>query len=162
MTERAPGAAGALVVGLGNRLRGDDAAGLEAVRLLGRGAPAAVLEHEGEPLGLIELWEGARLVVVVDAVSSGGPAGSLHRVDAADAPLPARLRSPAAHAFGLADTIELARVLGRLPPALLVMGVEGACFDTGAGLSPEVSRALPALVAAVLAELGRPSAAVPG
>ena len=54
-----------VVVGVGNSLRGDDAAGLEVVRALrerltrGRARVARPREHEGETLGLLELWEGA-------------------------------------------------------------------------------------------------------
>ena len=46
------------------------------------------------------------------------------------------------HAFGAAEAIELARVLGRLPRRLIVVGIEGARFDAGVGLSPEVAAAV--------------------
>ena len=46
------------------------------------------------------------------------------------------------HALGVAEAIELGRALGRLPRRLLVFGIEGGSFDAGAGLSPEVERAV--------------------
>jgi hydrogenase maturation protease len=42
--------------------------------------------------------------------------------------------------------IELAEALGRLPERLVVVGVEGECFDHGEPLSPSVAEAVPAAV----------------
>ena len=147
-----------LVIGLGNALRHDDAAGLEVARLVRArvdAAVATVLEHEGEPLGLIERWRGATAAIVVDATRSGAPAGSITRIDAASAPMPHEAAgSPSSHAVGLAEAIELARELGRLPPRMVVYGVEGARFDAGSGLSEAVRAAVEGLVEAVAGEVG--------
>lgn len=141
-----------LVVGVGNTLRGDDAAGpLVARRLADAGVRA--VPFAGEPVGLLDLWAGARAVVLVDAVRSGGEPGTLHRWDASAAPLPAALGgSTSTHAVGLGDAVELARALDRLPGRLVVLGVEGSCFDTGAALSPAVAAALEPLAAAAREE----------
>ena len=52
-----------VVIGVGNEMRGDDAAGILAARLL-RGqldpGAAVVLEQPGEALGLLDQWEGFR------------------------------------------------------------------------------------------------------
>jgi len=157
-----------VVIGVGNALRQDDGAGLEvARRLRGRAdaaetgvgaalampAELAVLEYEGEPLGLLELWEGARGAVLVDAIRSGAAPGTIHRVDASREPIPAPLRgSSSTHAVGVGDAIELARALGRLPARVVVYGVEGACFDAGSGLSGEVEGVVDSLAEAVLRE----------
>ncbi|HTW41946.1 MAG TPA: hydrogenase maturation protease, partial [Solirubrobacteraceae bacterium] len=105
-------AAPVLVIGLGNALRHDDAAGLEVARLVRAQVDAAaitVLEHEGEPLGLIEHWSAAAAVLLVDATRSGAPLGSITRIDAAAGPMPAEPGgSPSTHAVGLAQAIELA------------------------------------------------------
>ena len=153
-----------MVIGVGNTLRHDDAAGLEVARLVRALVdPAAVLvmEHEGEPLGLIERWRGARAVVLVDAIHrpgregarAGGPPGATLRLDASLAPLDPRIRSSSStHAVGVGEVIELARALGRLPPRVVLYGVEGARFDAGSGLSEPVSEAIPALADAVAGE----------
>lgn len=127
-------AARRLFIGIGNPLRGDDAAGLLAARALrARGADGIeVRELEGEPVDLIEAWEGAEAVVVADAVASGGEPGSLHRVDAVAGRLPAALAGPSTHALGLAEAVELGRALGRLPRRLVVYGIEAARFEAGA------------------------------
>ena len=66
---------------------------------------------------LMDAWEGAETVWLVDAVSSGAQAGAVHRVDASEEELPARLFRASTHHFGLAEAVELARALGRLPRA---------------------------------------------
>jgi hydrogenase maturation protease len=57
------------------------------------------------------------------------------------------------HAFGVAEAIELARVLHQLPPVLVIYGVEGATFELGADLSEQVAAAVPQVVAQVRQEL---------
>jgi len=162
VAEAAHGRAPVVVIGVGNALGHDDAAGLEVVRRLRTPAntpqPAArteiaTLEHEGEPLALLDLWEGAEAVVVVDAIRSGAAPGTIHRVDASSEPLPVRLRgSSSTHAVGVGEAIELARALRRLPARVLVYGVEGLRFDAGSGLSEQVQAIVGSLAEAVLRE----------
>jgi hydrogenase maturation protease len=145
-----------VVIGVGNALRGDDGAGLEVVRSLASRARALAIEvreQEGEALGLLEQWDGAAAAVLVDAIHSGAPAGTIHRVDASAEAIPARLESSSStHAVGVGEAVELARALGRLPPATILYGIEGARFDTGSPISAEVQAVIPALAEAVLAQ----------
>ncbi len=150
-----------LLIGLGNDLRGDDAAGLlvarEARRLLQEaGADGVeVLELGGEPVDLLNAWEGAELVVLADAVASGAAPGAVHRFDAAAAALPASFAGASTHALGLAEAIELGRVpAAACPPRLVVLGVEGEGFETGAEPGAAVRAAIPAAAARALAESG--------
>ncbi|MGA2319169.1 MAG: hydrogenase maturation protease [Solirubrobacteraceae bacterium] len=145
-----------VVIGVGNALRYDDAAGLHiarGLRMRVKDARIAVREHEGEALALLEIWEGAEATVLADAISSGAPAGTIHRLDASRTPLPTSLRSSSStHAVSLGDAIELARAMGRLPARVVVFGIEGSRFDAGSGLSREVVAVLGRLSEAVLAE----------
>ena len=72
------------VIGVGNRWRSDDGAGLEVAARLRGSLPAGVevLEREGEPTALIGAWADADAVWLADAVRSGAAAGTLHRLDA--------------------------------------------------------------------------------
>jgi hydrogenase maturation protease len=145
-----------VVIGVGNALRGDDAVGLEVVRRISARAAAvgiAVCEQEGEALGVLAQWEHAAAVVLVDAIHSGAPAGNVHRVDASHAAIPARLGSSSStHAIGVAEAVELARAIGRLPAQVILYGIEGAVFDTGATLSAQVRAAIEETAEAVLEE----------
>jgi len=143
------------VIGVGNRWRRDDAAGLEVARLLHGTLPdgVEVLEREGEPSSLVDAWEGADAVWVVDAVASDARPGTTHRLDASSTPLPAELFRASTHHLGVPEAVELARALGRLPARTVVFGVEGASFDAGADLTPEVASAVERVVEAVREEV---------
>jgi hydrogenase maturation protease len=144
-----------LVVGIGNELRADDGAGLEVVRALAADElPAGVRLRElrGEALDLIELWTGADSAIVIDSVCSGVRPGVLHRLDASSHPLPAQLAQTSSHAVSLSGTIELARSLNRLPPVVVVFGIEGSQFGLGAPLSEGVRQAIPVATRAVVRE----------
>ena len=142
-------------MGIGNAWRNDDAAGLAVARLLQGTLPEGVevLEREGEPSGLIDSWEGADAVWLVDAVSSGAEPGTVHRHDASEVELPAALFDTSTHHMGLAEAVELARALGRLPETAIVYGIEGGSFDTGETLSPEVEAAATRVAEAVREEV---------
>ena len=87
------------------------------------------------------LAEGAEVLWLVDAVSSGSAAGTVLRIDAAEQELPTELFRASTHHLGLAEAVELARALGRLPARTVFYGIEGASFDAGEGLSAEVAAA---------------------
>lgn len=149
-----------LVIGVGNELRRDDAAGLEVVRRARALSPdadaIAFREHEGETLGLLEAWEGADAVVLADVIHGEEPLGVVHRFDASSRPLPARLEgSSSTHAVGVAEAIELGRTLGRLPGRVVVYGITGRCFEAGTGISPGLLDQLDPLARRVLAEARR-------
>jgi hydrogenase maturation protease len=145
----------AAVVCVGNRLRGDDAVGLEVARHLRGTLPegVAVTEREGEPTALIDTWEGADALWVVDAVSSGSDAGTVHRIDAGERPLPPDPFRASTHHMSLAETVELARALGRLPARTVVYGIEGGSFGIGEELTPAVAAAAAAVADAVREEV---------
>jgi hydrogenase maturation protease len=151
-----------IVIGVGNRYRGDDAAGPEVARSLAERAPELdAVEHELEPSGLIELWTGRDLAIVADATRPAGEPGRVHRLEIGAEPIPARVPATVStHALDLAEAIELARSLDRLPDRLVVYAVEGASFETGAPLTPEVEAAVKSVVTAVLDEAGDTGQAV--
>lgn len=146
----------ARVIGIGNDYRRDDAAGRSVARRLKTWAPpgAEILEETGEGTALLEAWRGAEDVFLIDAVQSGAPPGTLHRIDVSTEPLPASLFRHSTHAFGIAEAVELARVLHQLPPRLIIYGIEGERFDTGVGLSPAVEKAVAEVVARLREEIG--------
>ncbi len=143
------------LIGIGNRFRRDDGAGLEVARRLRLAHPPGVrfFEQEGEPASLIETWSEVEEALVVDAVSSGSPPGTVHRFDASAEPLPAELFRASTHAMGLTDAIELGRELNRLPGRLVVYGIVGESFEAGEGLTPAVQEAVAALVMDLYHEL---------
>lgn len=146
-----------VVIGVGNEYRRDDGAAVAVLAELSDAGLAVdrITLCDGEPSRLMELWEGADLAVVVDALRADpGEPGRIHRVtvDAerppADVP-PDETAAAGTHGLGLGYGVALAAALGNLPRELLIVAVEGADFSIGEGLSPAVAAAVPRLVAEV-------------
>ena len=144
-----------LVAGVGNPDRGDDGAGPQVVaRIAALGLPGLDLVDQAEPLDLVSHLRERDSVVIVDASAPRGRPGrvQVHRVE--DAPLISG--GPGAdgtHGLGVAEAIELARALGRLPSRLVLIAVEAASFEHGRTLSPAVRAGLDEAVQAVLAAI---------
>ena len=99
----------------------------------------AVRVCEEEPTRLIDAFGDADVAFLVDAVSTGAPAGTVHRFDASEAPVPSRELRSSTHALGIGEALELARALGRLPRRTVVFGVEGSDFVAREGMTPAVA-----------------------
>jgi hydrogenase maturation protease len=143
------------VIGVGHPDRGDDAVGrLAAAQLRGR-VPSGidVIETDGEAGKLMDLIDGAEVAVLVDACLSGAEPGTIHRLDAATAPLPRPMFAASSHAIGLTESIELARTLGQLPRRCIIFAIEAAGFTLGAPLSAPVEAALGRVVPMILDEI---------
>jgi hydrogenase maturation protease len=141
-----------VVIGVGNPYRRDDGVGpAVADRLRGYGLPdLEVARSLGETTELIELWRGADVAVVVDAVRAGAPRpGRIHRLAVTSAPAGAA----SSHGLGLGEAIELARVLDRLPDRLVLYAVEVAEVGHGHGLTPAVADAARRLADRILSEV---------
>ena len=143
------------IIGLGNGMRGDDAVGLLAARRLRQevGDRVEVIEAEMAGVDILDLMEGARMVILIDAARSGQAPG--HRsIDSMPRPGPigAQIFPRSSHAFGPIDALELARAMGVLPATIIVYGVEAGNTETGQLLSAPVAKALDEVVAAVVQE----------
>ena len=143
-----------LIAAIGNPDRGDDGFGPAAARRLrARVVPGVeIIERRADLLALIEDWSGFPFVVIVDAMASIGKPGRIHRLDLNN-PLPIGFAPRSSHAFGVTETVELARSLGRLPERLVAYLVEGEQFEPGASLSPMVARAVEQVSEQIVTEL---------
>lgn len=144
-----------LVIGVGNEYRGDDAIGLIVARRIHALAlpQVRVIESDGEGTRLMESWQGAERVILIDAVCSDTTPGTIHRFAAHEEKLPAKLFATSTHAFGVAEAIELSQTLGHLPPRLIVLGLEGRNFGLGALLSIQVASVVEDFLQLVLPEI---------
>jgi hydrogenase maturation protease len=151
-----------LVLGLGNLLLTDDGLGPAVLSELVRRfvAPEGVALLDGGTLGLSLLGElsQARAAILVDAVAVEAPAGTLVRLDGDQvAPAVAERLSP--HQVGVADLLGAARMLGREPPTLVLLGAVPQSLELGVGCSPPVAASIDRLVQCVAEEcraLGHP------
>ena len=143
-----------LCIGVGNVYRQDDGVGWYVAHLMReRGLPGVdVLEMSGEGAALLDAWSGYDHVLLVDAVSSGAAPGTLFKIDVHAQAIPAHMFAFSTHAFGVAEAVEMARVLGTLPEQLVIYGIEGVCFENGVGLTPAVEATARQLVQLAAAE----------
>jgi hydrogenase maturation protease len=144
----------AVVIGLGNPLRGDDAAGFVVAERLRKlaGASLRVIAESRGGVGLLDRWTAEDNVVVVDSVQSASRPGRVFRFDGLRESIPERLFRRSTHAVGVYEALELARSIGRLPRRLVVYGIEGRSFEPGAQLSPDVEASVEEVVGLVLRE----------
>ena len=137
-----------IVIGLGQSLRGDDAAGLDAVRLWQEQYPLTAQKvqvrlSELPGLALLDLFDSMDVAILVDAVQGAGIPGSLHRLGPDElASFTAGAQS--AHGLGVAETLALGRSLyPQLAHCrLTLIGIVGEQFTMGTGLSRAVQAAL--------------------
>ncbi|HMK63276.1 MAG TPA: hydrogenase maturation protease [Acidimicrobiales bacterium] len=138
-----------VVAGIGSELRRDDGAGpavVERIRRLGVPDDWALWSGPA-PLDLLGLWAGCELAVVVDATHNDGEPGTIRvleidsaSVDAGQGRAPGSTRGlNSTHGMGLVTVLQLARVVDRMPPRVVLVGIEGDDFGAGACLSPAVA-----------------------
>jgi hydrogenase maturation protease len=150
-----------VVIGVGNTYRRDDGVGPAVAAAINEQALPGVRVVTGieDPMNLLEAWSGAALALLVDAaVVSPSMPGRIHRVTADDV---ASVRGISSHSLDVAQVFALGQTLGRAPDRLVVFTVETADVGHGVGLTPQVSSAVPDVVAAVLAEIDRGTGAKP-
>jgi len=139
------------IIGIGQSLRGDDAAGLAAVQLwqqtyqVRNVQPNVQVELTELPgIGLLSLLEGAKVAILVDAVYSGARVGTIHELTENQLEV-FNNEAGTAHGWGVAETLSLGRKLmpSALPGKLSLMGIEAGQLTLGEMLSLEVETALP-------------------
>ncbi len=82
-------------------------------------------------------------------------------IDALAGPIPADAAWSSTHASGVAEGIELARVVGKLPARLVLYGIEASSFELGAPMAPAVAGAVARVAEELAGRLGVPGAAGP-
>jgi hydrogenase maturation protease len=136
-----------LVIGVGNRDRGDDGVGPAVVdEIRRRAVPVGTMVREGDLADLLLDWGPDDDVTIVDCVAGTGPVGAVSVLDAGE------LRGSgltSTHGMGVAESVQLATVMDRLPRRLRVVGVSGRTFRYGP-ISAELSRLVPAIADEVL------------
>jgi len=141
-----------LIIGIGSPWGADRAGWAAAERLRAHprvvqaGAEVVVLDRPGARL--MDVWRPSDRVILIDAARTGAAAGTVSRWQGAQ--LEAGASAWSTHAFGVAEAVALARVLGDLPARLVIYGIE---VGDGAEDAAINSRAIDGLIEQVLIEL---------
>lgn len=143
------------VVGSGSGW-GDDAVAWEVIaQLRTRVAERPDVElfavHGAEQI--LDVLDAHGTLILIDAVSSGAPAGTIHCFEWPDRR--ARIgHTGSTHSLCAATVLELATALGVLPSRVVVCGIEVQCLEGARALSAPVEAAVPELVRRLGDEIG--------
>ncbi|MDX1411329.1 MAG: hydrogenase maturation protease [Nitrospirales bacterium] len=148
------------VIGIGNPLAGDDAVGSHIVRNLVKYRISGVEFVDAGLVGLelLDLLEGVKKVIIIDAFRSGGDPGEVVRLV-----LPEDLEQisafawesvmPSTHSIGIGEALTMGNILGILPPYLTIFGIELGQTEMGRGLSRNIYPAIESVTSQILLEL---------
>jgi hydrogenase maturation protease len=145
-----------LVLGVGNVLMGDDSIGVRVVDEIERRfqIPEGVEVLDGGTAGfeLLSHIRNREYLIIIDAIKSGMPPGTVVRVEGEDVPARFMTRiSP--HQLGLSDVLAAATVSGELPKQMVLFGIEPKRIELGFTLSDEVKENFEKLIETVRGEL---------
>jgi len=146
------------VLGTGNILMGDEGVGVHAIRALRESYsfPEQISLIDGGSMGLdlLPFIENTAKLLIIDAVSSGSPPGTIQVYEGQV--IPAVLsRKMSVHQIGVKDLLFALKFMDRAPEEICLIGVEPENMDILLGLSGKMKEVFPALLAAILARLAR-------
>jgi hydrogenase maturation protease len=147
-----------LVLGIGNVLMTDDSVGIRVINELERRFrfPESVELLDGGTSGIELLSHIAKrdYLVIVDAIKSDFPPGTVVKVEGEDVPAKFMTRiSP--HQLGLSDLLAAATLTGELPKQMVLFGIEPKRVELGLEMTEEVTANFEKLVGVVVDELKR-------
>ena len=149
-----------VVVGLGNEFRSDDGCGPAVARRVEELCARSVdiIQPLADGTGLIMAWSGYHTVFLIDSVKSGAQPGQIFRFEPLLEKLPEDVFRPtSSHRLSLSQIIRLAETLQKLPGRLILFAIEGANFDYGTTMTPNVASAVDEVARRIAEEIERSS-----
>jgi hydrogenase maturation protease len=146
----------AVVLGIGNTILTDEAAGVRAVEMLEQRykVPPNVQVIDGGTSGMEMLEDLSNLdfLIVIDVVKTGAAPGTLVKIAGDEIPVFFRHKlSP--HQIGLPDVLASLELLDTMPKEIVVLGVEPISLALGMEMTATVAEKVPLLVDMAVAEL---------
>jgi hydrogenase maturation protease len=146
----------AVVLGIGNTILTDEAAGVRAALALEQAykVPANVQVIDGGTSGMemIEDLSNLDFLIVLDVVKTGAVPGTVVKIAGDEIPVFFRQKlSP--HQIALPDVLASLELLGTLPKEIIVLGVEPISLELGIEMTPTIAEKVPVLAAMAAAEL---------
>lgn len=143
-------------MGMGNILLEDEGLGIRALEVLQRdyALPPGVelLDGGTTGMGLLDDISGRDHLVVLDAVQTGAPPGTLVVMRGDEVPVYFGIRVTP-HQLGLSDVLATLELSGEQPGSVTVLGLVPASLEMSLELSGPIEAKLPELVSLAVAEL---------
>lgn len=148
-----------VVIGIGQGLRGDDAAGLEAVHRWEEKFPKTAARPEVRVeaselpgLALIDLLKDVEAAILVDAIQSSAKPGTVHRLSEEEL-ASFTSDSKSAHGWGVAETLRMRSQLTDAKVNIRIIGIEAEQLELGTGLSKAIEDVMPILCEVIEEEI---------
>jgi len=143
-----------VVLGIGNTIMADEGAGVRCIEWLAGRLPDDVLAVDGgtSTNELLEDLESADLLIIVDAIVTREPPGTILRLEGDRIPS-AFSNKLSPHQHGINDVLANLALLDRSPRRLVLFGIAPSKVELGMELSPEVAAVIPEVGRRVLEEL---------
>ncbi len=146
-----------LLLGLGNELYGDDAAGIHVIRRLKKELEDKKIEAELfedvrleecslSGLALLEVIVGYDILVIIDTIKKPLPVtGKIHLMDGKEL---RHIPGPSPHYISIPQAIEIGQKLElEVPSRIIIIAVEAKnMYNLGEGLTEKMTKAIPAIV----------------
>ena len=146
----------AVVLGIGNTILTDEAAGVRAVELLEQRyrMPYNVLVIDGGTSGMemIEDLSNLDFLIVIDVFKTGAAPGTVVKIAGDEIPVFFR-RKLSPHQIALPDVLASLELLDTMPKEIVVLGVEPISLELGMEMTDTIAERVPELVELAAAEL---------
>ena len=150
-----------MVIGIGNILCSDEGVGVHVVNELRRMTlppNVKIFDCGTNGMAVLEAMDGAKKAIIVDAVSSGKEPGTVHVYMIEDLVRmgDGLFKLVSLHQFDLLATLKLAELTNvyRIPPKVVIIGVEVKSLECSLELSDEVRKAIPEVIETIVREIG--------
>ncbi|MCX5781057.1 MAG: hydrogenase maturation protease [Firmicutes bacterium] len=144
-----------MIVGIGNLLMQDDGVGVHVIRALEQlDLPEGIELVDGgtHSYDLVEYFCEPEILIIVDAMHSGGEPGTIYRAPLEELGLKPVETITCLHEMHFIEAMEMVYMLG-FNPRTIVFGIEPAVVGLGLELSPQVAEKLPRLVELIQIEI---------
>ncbi|MDP3024235.1 MAG: HyaD/HybD family hydrogenase maturation endopeptidase [candidate division Zixibacteria bacterium] len=145
-----------LIAGIGNLLFTDEGIGVHIIRELSKNKLPEYVELAEIGTATFELErfiEGKDKVIIVDAIASDEPPGTIYKLTPDDLKSEKRKLLTSLHQYGVVEALESASLMG-IKPEMIIFGITPKDYHTPSiELTPELKRSLPEIVEAILNEI---------
>lgn len=145
-----------VVLGIGNVLLSDEGVGVKVVQDLESqyAFPENVELVDGGvgSFSLLPYIESAKKLLVIDAISGGKPPGTIYKFKDEEIPYQV-IEKLSTHELNFSDILNLAKLRGKYPEELVIIGIEPQSLELKVGLTDTVKQNYKKLLNEVLDQL---------
>ncbi|MBI5253450.1 MAG: hydrogenase maturation protease [Euryarchaeota archaeon] len=141
------------IIGVGNSIMRDDGVGIHTVQELQKiklPGNVEVQDADTNAFAVLECMDGKDKAIIIDAYRGGREPGTIYKFKFTPDSSNIKL---SLHDIDFTDALKSGRHAYRLPPDIVIIGVEPEVIEFGLELSPRVQKAIPNVIEEVLKEV---------